>query len=618
MRLPKRLKSTLALFLVLSQAFPGFAWLFPEHRDITVLAVRSLTPDQQTQLQALWTEARAGHEQRLCAQDADPAQSAKPSCIDYAAWAAISGDHSCSAQEMQETVLNSNWVLGVAGVAGRLKQQLAAASNANGRNNATRNSDLALERTDPGYATRASSNDAHFLLARPEVEMDAETYTRLALGPKAELNAMGTYVWYHLRALDRARSVARGDVPAAAHADAVRAALADEAFALHFLEDSFAAGHIAGNWGRTEMRKGTHDFYNQRGLAEVTWKGDHFVAQGDGYLKPADAQRASNAVRDSLAQLLDSFAGKLELTAPDDTNYTQADGFNTCKVAQFPTAAGKRKDIALLVPILMQTPVPAMGRGAGELPRFRTEMGAFVGLSTGFRGNVLTHGFGPRQAGASMTSGIDLAGRVGLGLDGLLGDSSDGLIFLEAGVRDDTHAAGAAAVPGRGAITARLRMPFWLIPGDVALAAPILAFTSPVKLQKMAVGAADGGLIPWQAGISTRAGRFQMVLGREVGVSIFPKGNDHEFALPTPGVPSGNSTVVSLNSLQMEFPVMEYRLFRTFSTNQSSGLMLQPYVGFDTPTSVKVISPANAPTPDAHTIVTTGVRVVFDWRHYFK
>jgi hypothetical protein len=75
---------------------------------------------------------------------------------------------------------------------------------------------------------------------------------------------------------------------------------------------------------------------------------------------------------------------------------------------------------------------------------------------------------------------------------------------------------------------------------------------------------------------------------------------------------------VSLNSLQVEFPILEYRLFRNFSVNQSSGLMLQPYIGFDTPTAITVISPIGAPTPDAHTIVTTGVRVVFDWRHYLK
>ena len=610
--------STLIFLLVLLQVFPAYAWVFPEHRDIAVLAVQRLDSDRQVQLQALWSEARSGHEGRLCAQIADPAQVPGPACIDFAAMTAISGDHACSAHEMLDTSLNASWVLGVARVAGRLKAQLAAASRRSERDNAVRNSDLALERTDPEYLTRATTNNAHFLLARSDVDMDAEAYARLALGPQAEVNALGSYVWYHLRALDRARTIARGEVPVEAHADAVRAALADEAFALHFLEDSFAAGHVAGNWGGTAMRKGTHDFYNERGLALTTWNGEHFIGQGDAFMKPADATRAANAVRDSLAQLVDSFAGRVELTSPDDPKYAEADSFNVCKEAQFPTAAGKRKDIALVVPILRQTPVPGLGRGPGELPRFRTEMGTFVGLSTGFRGGLLTHGFGPGEDGVSATSGIELAARVGLGMDGVVDESSDGLVFVEGGFREDSGVSSAYTVPGRGAITARLRMPFWLIPGDVLVAAPVLALLSPVRLQKMAVKAVNGGLIPWQAGIATRAGRLQMVLGREVGVSIFHNGDDHPFLLPASGVPAANTPLVSLNSLQVEFPVFEYRLFRTFSVNQSSGLMLQPYVGFDMPTAISVISPTNARTPDAHTIVTTGVRVVFDWRHYFR
>ena len=32
-----------------------------------------------------------------------------------------------------------------------------------------------------------------------------------------------------------------------------------------------------------------------------------------------------------------------------------------------------------------------------------------------------------------------------------------------------------AAIPSRSALTARLRMPFWLIPGDLLLALPLLA-----------------------------------------------------------------------------------------------------------------------------------------------
>ncbi|HEY1986437.1 MAG TPA: hypothetical protein VGG85_13560 [Terracidiphilus sp.] len=531
--------------------------------------------------------------------------------------AALSGDHSCSAREMLDTSLNAPWILGVTRVAGRLRAKLAAASRPSERSNAVRNSDLALERTDPEYVSRASSNNAHFLLARSDVGMAPEAYGLLALSPEAEVNALGTYVWYHRRALDRARRIARGEVPVEARADAVRAALADEAFALHFLEDSFSAGHVAGNWGRPALRKGTHDFYSERGLALATWNGDHFVGQGDAYMKPEDAARAASAVRDSLAQLVDSFAGKVELNVRDPKNF-EADSFNVCKEARFPAAIRTPKDIDILVSILKQTPVPGLASGPGELPRFRTEMGTFVGLTTGFRGGLLTHGFISAESGVSVFPGIELAARAGLGLDGVLNQSSDGLVFIEGGVRDDAHAGGAFTVPGRAAITGRLRMPFWLIPGDVALAAPVLAFTSPRLLQKMAVGAVNGGIIPWQAGIATRAGRLQMVLGREVGVSIFRNGGDHPFKVPTPGIPSADAPLVSLDSLQVEFPLLEYRPFRAFSVNQSSSVMFQPYVGFDTPTDISVISSTAARAPDGHTIVTTGLRVVFDWRHYIK
>ena len=43
-------------------------WVFPEHRDIAVLAVHQLSASPQASLQSLWTEARAGHEVRLCAR----------------------------------------------------------------------------------------------------------------------------------------------------------------------------------------------------------------------------------------------------------------------------------------------------------------------------------------------------------------------------------------------------------------------------------------------------------------------------------------------------------------------------------------------------------------------
>src|ERR1035438_1327619 len=68
------LRSALVLILVSLQVFPASAWVFPEHRDIAALAVQKLDADRQARLQALWSEARTGHEQRLCAQSSDPAQ----------------------------------------------------------------------------------------------------------------------------------------------------------------------------------------------------------------------------------------------------------------------------------------------------------------------------------------------------------------------------------------------------------------------------------------------------------------------------------------------------------------------------------------------------------------
>jgi hypothetical protein len=241
---------------------------------------------------------------------------------------------------------------------------------------------------------------------------------------------------------------------------------------------------------------------------------------------------------------------------------TRPEGFDVCHEAHFPAATGNRADRQTLASIVGQTPVPALGAGRGELPRFRSELGPFLGLSSGLRMGVLTRGFGSTQTDVSTIGGIEVAFRAGIGLEGILNESSDGLVFLEVGAREDKHASGALTVPGRGTITSRLRMPFWLVPGDLLIAGPILAFTSKSSLQKIAVQAGNGSLIPWQSGIATRIGRLQFVLGREVGVGIYRNGSDHPLIIPTPGVPAAGVTLVTLRSLQFDFPIPEYRLVR--------------------------------------------------------
>jgi hypothetical protein len=197
--------------------------------------------------------------------------------------------------------------------------------------------------------------------------------------------------------------------------------------------------------------------------------------------------------------------------------------------------------------------------------------------------------------------------------------SSDGLTFIDVGVRQDSKTQGGnAGVPGRGGIVLRGRAPFWLIPGDLILAAPILAFTKPSALARMGVQSANGGLIPWQAVIATRIGRIQFVLGREVGVSLYGFTSDQDLLIPTPGVPPVNATEIHLRTIRFDFPIVEYRPFRSFSQNQSSGLGFQFFAGFDKPDSTSVVQPIGAPKPHLTTITTFGVRMVFDWRHYLE
>jgi hypothetical protein len=87
-------------------------WIYPEDRDIAVLAIEGLDPERKAEFDRLWQEARLGDEKRLCTQGADTAQGVTPDCIDWAALSAIAGDHSCSSEDMLEIVRTSEWIPG--------------------------------------------------------------------------------------------------------------------------------------------------------------------------------------------------------------------------------------------------------------------------------------------------------------------------------------------------------------------------------------------------------------------------------------------------------------------------------------------------------------------------
>ena len=107
--------------------------------------------------------------------------------------AAISGDHACSSKQLLDSISNSEWILDVADIGAQLKidllrvsKMVPAAPRKDGligdlrrqveseavraeRVNALRDADVRLQHADTEYATRAGSNNAHFLLARPKV-----------------------------------------------------------------------------------------------------------------------------------------------------------------------------------------------------------------------------------------------------------------------------------------------------------------------------------------------------------------------------------------------------------------------------------------------------------------
>jgi hypothetical protein len=625
-----------------------------------MLAVQRLDSERKSAFDRLWQDARAGSEQRLCAAGADSEQGTAPSCIDWAALSAIAGDHSCSSREMLDTARSAPWILQVADVAAQLKADLARipvtahaettqsptgiVTGARGRIadeatraeriNALRTADIRLQRADSEYATRAGSNNAHFLLARPDTGLDRSDYALLALSPDSEISAIGVYVWFHLSALQKASRLAREPQLAAADRAALaRAALADEAFALHFLQDVFAAGHIAGTWGDTSQRQGTHDYYNQSGLEVFTWTGGSrsIVLMGDAHMRPEDADRVAATVQTSLEQVLDVASDRLAfghtLMAP-----AVPDAFDVCRNNKLPRREeGTRVEPAqrsLFQAALAATPVPSLGPGLGAMPRFRSEVGPFVGLSGSIDGRSVEGGFVASQTHRGAVAGLDLSFRAGFGLDGVMGEAGDGLVYASIGFRSDGPSTSrlsesfdgsrsgnlSAAIPARSGLSLRFRMPFYLIPGDLLLLSP-LYLINPKAYTSMAVTAGNGGLIPWQSGYATAIGHFQFVLGRELGVTLYGLGGHDQLVAPRePGVPA---RVVSFKSTAYDLPIAEYRPYRAFSTNQSSSVLFQLFANADVPRSASTDFPVGAPTPEWRTVWSIGLRLVFDWRYYY-
>lgn len=655
--------SALLLLAVWSVASSAFGWIYPEHRDIAILAVQGLDPERRAVFDRLWEDARVGNEQSLCAQGADVEQSLAPPCIDWAALSGIAGDHACSSQNMLDTVCTSDWILLVADIAAQLKvdlaeipitappesvegestsradirRRLASRKDRAARRNALRTADTRFQRADPRYATRADTNLAHFLLARRDTNLDPYAYAEYTLRPGSELNAIGVWGTFHLSALQKASRLAREELSPKERRALARAVLFDEAFALHFLEDTFASGHAVGSWGDVSQRKGTHDFYNEYGFEVFTWKGREktIILMGDAHMRPEDGELAAKAARTSLEQVLDAATGRAR---GYEFPYTPmapatAEAFDICRSETFQLRPeGLRNEgryRASLEEVLLPTPVPGLGPGLGALPRSRSEVGQFIGLAGSIGARAISGGFEASQTGSGMVGELDIGFRAGIGLEGAVGDAGDGLVFAQIGFHGDSPSTNkatgtaleplsgslSAAIPARVGLSARIRMPFYLVPGDLLLLSPMYFFDRTTYMQ-MAVTAVDGGLIPWQQGWDTRFGHFQFVLGRELGATFYGITGNTQLAAPSAS-PGGPGRVVNYQSVFFDLPIFEYRPYRAFASKQSSTVLFQLFVGADFPYGESVESPPGAAAVDLSPIYSLGLRMVFDWRYYY-
>jgi hypothetical protein len=634
-----KMKTFLTLLLICYSALSASAWVYPEHREIMMTAIKKLDLNHRAILNQIWASARKGNEARLCESVIEPDQGIKPQCLDYAAWTGIAADHSVSPQDMTNIVLNSTWILDVADITARLKIGLDNAQSRSSRVSEVRDSDIRLLRADPDYVSRAGKNNGHFMMALPGVNTKPEVYFALCFKEGTELNTVGSYTWFHLSALSKAARLNSKDLTPGQRSALALSVLADEAFAAHFLEDSFTSGHVAGVWGDAAQRKGTHDYYNETGLDDTDWNNVQMVLMGDATMCEEDIRWSSDAVLKSLVQILDAASGTIRIDPAfiyADPSGATPDTFNVSKAMVMPVRTVDPEMRTLCDTVLMATPVPGLRAGMGELPRFRAEIGPFVGLSAAASFNILNQGFFSYQDYSGYSSSLELGVRLGLGMEGVLNESGDGLVFLDLGSRldlsssmrfdynddPDMKAYGdfVCAIPSRNAYYLRFRLPFFLIPGDLLVLAPILALTSPGNMQKVITTAGNGGLIPWQTGLPTPIGRFQFVLGREAAVSLYgfgARGPDTYYV--TTNDPDAGQGWYTMYTTRLEFPVVEYRPFRTYSSRQTGSLLFQLHAGCDIPGKrATVFAFDYEPLPETQTVWYVGVRLVFDYRYYFS
>lgn len=247
------------------------AWYFPEHVVLAGDGHATLAPEVRSIIRDAVAEARRDGfklceqteltlEQVLTAGPLVTAMIRTPasvSCIPYAALPGLAGDHASDVDELRTVLAGTKGIDLVSAVAyewRRFRANALRGQTSLDRMSYVHDLDVALYFIDSGYVTRARATRVHFR----DVGRTFDAVLR-DLGAEGRIDdLLGRFVFHHVRSLALAAGGKRVD------------ALLEHAFAIHFLEDAFAAGHLVmsdASWaeGRDAVRL-RHDAFNAEGL----------------------------------------------------------------------------------------------------------------------------------------------------------------------------------------------------------------------------------------------------------------------------------------------------------------------------------------------------------------
>lgn len=315
---PRPLAIVACLVTVLASSVEARAWTFPEHMELTRLALEDHAPGGVADALALAVEAARRLHLPLC-RHLQPPLSTLPlddlrlsaltapsvQCIPYTALPALAGDHAVDAAALWKALTtrigrpagasNPTLAAAVTGAAavewrfllegsssdvprvwtsaprGNLPTTLDPGRDVDAERDVhprdfVRKLDARLLLVDSEYAVRANGSRAHFPDATASVE---QLLRRLVTTGDAE-NALAQMLAHHIVSLKLALR-ARAACPASPSKqcdDLLALALFEHALAVHFVQDAFSAGHLATDpsihEGQARLRR--HDHFNRIGL----------------------------------------------------------------------------------------------------------------------------------------------------------------------------------------------------------------------------------------------------------------------------------------------------------------------------------------------------------------